>query len=81
MAKNIQNIDVVACKLKLTLIRVINYKLKVAQKKQSNWEKIIKNRKIKAIIVKYHRNKRGISLFSRQKRNYKGDSRDNMDSN
>ena len=40
MEKNIQNVDVIVCKLRPVLIRATNYKLKVVKENQQKKERI-----------------------------------------
>lgn len=42
---------------------------------------MIKKQKIEAIAIKYNRNKREISLFSKKKDDYNNNTIDNIDSN
>lgn len=81
MEKNIQNIDVVARKLKLALIRIINQKLEVVKEERQKSEKIMKMRKIEAIAVKHQKVKRGINSSSKKEENYKSKSKDKIDPN
>lgn len=45
MAKNIQNVDAIAHKLRLASIKATNYKLEIAREKQHKSEKIVEKRK------------------------------------
>lgn len=62
----------------MALIRVINYKLEVAKNKKFKIEKIVEKEKTKALTAKHHKNRGRISLFSKEKKNYESDIRDNM---
>lgn len=68
MKKYIQNIDIVAHKLELPLIRATNLELKVIREKMWKKKKIVKKRKVEAIAAKCQRNRGGIILFSKKKR-------------
>lgn len=50
--KSIKNIDVVARKLRPTLIKTTNQRLEIARKKKWKRQKMIKRQKIKAMVVK-----------------------------
>lgn len=62
--------------LEPALIKITNYRLKVAKKKYGKREKIIKRQKIKIITAKRHRNRKGINLFGREEKNYKSETID-----
>lgn len=49
--KSIRNTDTVIYKLKLTLIKVINYRLEVTRKKKLKKEEIVEKQRIKAIAA------------------------------
>lgn len=78
MTKSIQNANAITCKLGSCLTRIINYRPKIAKKKQHKREKIIKKRKIKAKATKYHKYKEGISLFIEKEESYKDNTKNNI---
>ncbi len=69
MKKGIRNIDAVACKLGLALIRVTNQKLEVVREERWKRGKIVEKRTIKAIAAKFGRARGRISLSSEEKKN------------
>ena len=69
MRKNIQNVNIITCKLGPTLTNAINYKLEVAKEEQCNKEKIVKKQKKEAMTAKRYRNRGEISLSSGKKKN------------
>lgn len=70
MAKGIQNIDAVTHKLGPVSTRTTNHKLKAARKVQRNREEMVERRKTEAMAAKCCRDRRRISLFNREKKNY-----------
>lgn len=70
----------VACKLRLTLIGVTNYKLKVANEKKLKKNKMIKKQKKKIIAIRYQKAiKKSVNLVL--KKIHQNDIRDETDSN
>lgn len=61
MAKSIQNADFVAYKLKPSLIKATNYKVKVVKEKQHKKKKMVETRKIEAMATKFYKNKKKMS--------------------
>lgn len=57
--KNIKNIDAIACKLGLTLIRATNNKLEVTREERQKKEEIKKKQKVKAMVAKQRKDKEG----------------------
>ena len=80
MIKGVQNLDTVACKLRHALTKASNYRLDVAKERTQKREKIVEKWKTKAIAIKRHRDRGGISLSSKKKENYKSNIKDNTDS-
>ena len=81
MKKGVQNPNTVACKLKLALTKASNYRLEVAREEKQKKEEMVEKQKTEAMDAKCHRNRKGISLFSKKKGNYKSDTRDDIDPN
>lgn len=79
MKKSIQNIDIIAYKLGLTLIRITNHKLEVIREEKQKREKIMKKWKTKAMIAKHCRVRERISSFNKQERNYGSKTKNIMD--
>lgn len=73
--------DVLAHKLGLVLTKVTNYRLEITKKERHKEEKIIARQKTEAMIAKYRRAKREISLSSKKKRNYKNNKEDKSNLN
>lgn len=80
MDKDIKNADAIVYKLKPTFTKITNYRFKVASEKRRKKEEIVERWKRKAIAAKYQRAERGISLFNEEKKSYKSDIRDEIDS-
>lgn len=78
MAKGIQNADIVAHKFGLALTKVTNYNLEIVKKEQYKREKIVERQITKTIATKQCKNKERISLSSREKENYKGNTKDDI---
>lgn len=51
--KNLQNIDIILSKIRLALIRAINYRIDNARKKKQKREQIIKRQKAEAMAAKH----------------------------
>lgn len=79
MAKSIQNANTIACKLRLASTKTTNHRLKVTKEEQHNRKEIVEKQKIEAMAAKCHKDRKGISLYSRKKENYDGDTRNDMD--
>lgn len=79
--RDIKNVDVVACKLELTLTRVTNYRLEITGKENQKKEEMIKKWKTEAITVKCQRVRESICLFSEEKENFDSDTEDEIDPN
>lgn len=75
-----QNTDAVVYKLELTLTKTTNYKLEVTRKKQCKKKEMVERQKTKAMAAKYCKNRRETSLFNREKKNYKSDTKDDINS-
>lgn len=63
--KDINNTDVVAHKLKPALIKITRYMWKIDKNKKEKREKMVKKKKLKAMIAKYP--KKEISLSDKKK--------------
>lgn len=81
MKKSIRNADAIACKLRLASTKATNHKSEVAWQEWRKWEEIVKRRKVEAMFAKRQRARREISLSGEEKRNYKRNTRDEMNSN
>ena len=79
MEKSVRNVDAIARKLRPASTRASNYRLEVAREKRQKKEEIVEKRKIKAMVAKYCRDKREISLFSKEEGNYESDTGDDTD--
>lgn len=66
MEKGIKNADTVVHKLRLTLTRATNYRLKVAREERRKRKKMVQRRKIEAMAAKQCRARGGISLSSKK---------------
>ena len=77
----IQNANAIVRKLRPALIRASNDKLEVAWEKKQKTKEMIKRWKTKAIAAKYCRDRRGISLFSKEERNYESEIGDDTNLN
>ena len=67
MKKGIRNADTVTCKLRPTLIRATNNRLKVARDKSRKRKNMMERRRAEAMAVKWRRTRGGISLSSKEK--------------
>ena len=79
MAKDIQNVDVIARKLRPTSTKAINHRLEVAKKEQRNREKLMERQKTEAMAAKCRRDGEKISLSNRKEENYESDNKDDID--
>ena len=61
------------------MIRATNHRLKVAREDKQKKEKIVEKRKIEVIAAKCCRNRRRISLSSKEEENYDSNTADNTD--
>lgn len=79
MVKDIKNTDAVAHKLKLVSTKTTNHKLKVNKEKQHKREEMVERQKIEPIAAKRCKDRRGISLSSKEERNHENDTGDDRD--
>ena len=70
MKQDIENTEAVIYKLEPASIRTTNHKLEIAREEKRKREKKVKRQKVKVIVVKRHKNRRGISLSSEKEENY-----------
>lgn len=71
--------DAIARKFGLALTRVTNYRLKVAREKGQKREEIVEKWRRKAMAAKRQRARGGISLSSKEERNYEINTGDETD--
>ena len=79
MDKGIKNTDAVTRKLGPALTKAINYRLEVASEKKQKREEIVERRRTKTMAAKCQRAKERISLSSEEEKDYKSDSKDEID--
>lgn len=78
MKKDTRNIYAVARKLGPALTGATNPRLEVAKKERQKREKMVERRKTEAIVAKYQKARREISLSSKEKENYKSNTGDKI---
>ena len=81
MKKYIRNINTIACKVRLVLIKSINKRLEVAKEEGQKIKKMVERQKTKAMTAKFQIARRRNSLSSKEKENYESDTRDKIDLN
>ncbi len=74
-----QNINAVVRKLGPVSIRATNHRLQVAREEKRKREEMIEKQKAEAIAAKHRRNRGGISLSSKEEKNYHSDTVDDED--